>query len=395
MRRAWHIAVKELLQTRRDRLAALFSVVLPVVFTVFLGLLIGGFGSTDAFPLAVADVDGSPASRQLLEALADEPLLDITPVAEEDVEQAVLDQEVAAALIIPRSYGQTLGDGRQATLSFVRVETSTSAQSVYQAVQTAVGRLNAQTLATEAAVDRLGVALGETAAASLLSAAENRVAESLASPAIAVALVDAQTAGARQLGGFEQASTGSLVNWVLFGLLTVATGMAWERRQGLLRRLVTTGTGGVQIIGGKMLGMIILTFSQQLFLILLGRFAFGVDYLSSPLALVMVMLTLSFLAASLALLIASVFRSEQAVVATTVISALLLAALAGAWFPLEITSAGFSRVAHFLPTAWVMDCLHGIVLGDWGPADVLRPLGIVWIWVVAFFGLAVWRFRAE
>jgi ABC-type multidrug transport system permease subunit len=72
-----------------------------------------------------------------------------------------------------------------------------------------------------------------------------------------------------------------------------------------------------------------------------------------------------------------------------------LAALGGAWFPLEITSASFSRVAHFLPTAWVMDSFHGIILKDWGTADVLFPLGIVWIWIIVLFGSAVWRFRPE
>ena len=76
------------------------------------------------------------------------------------------------------------------------------------------------------------------------------------------------------------------------------------------------------------------------------------------------------------------FRSEQAVIATTVISAQMLAALGGAWFPLEITSAGFSQVAHVLPSAWIMDSLHGIILKDWGVADVLFPLGIVWVWIV-------------
>ena len=105
------------------------------------------------------------------------------------------------------------------------------------------------------------------------------------------------------------------------------------------------------------------------------------------------MLSLSVLASSLGLLISSVFRSEQAVIATTVIAAQLLAALAGAWFPLEITSAGFSRAAHILPTAWVVDSLHGIILRGWGVLDVLGPLGFVWIWAVVFFGLAVWRFR--
>jgi ABC-2 type transport system permease protein len=186
-----------------------------------------------------------------------------------------------------------------------------------------------------------------------------------------------------------------MVNWVLFSLLGVAAGMVWERRQGLLKRLSVAGVHGREIIGGKMLAMVIITFLQQLLLVLLGQLAFGVDYFNSPLALLLTMVSLSMLAAAFGLLISVVFRSEQAVIATTVISAQLLAALGGAWFPLEITGASFSKVAHYLPSAWVMDSLHGIVLKDWGLGDVLFPMGIVWIWIVALFSLAVWRFRPD
>ena len=82
-------------------------------------------------------------------------------------------------------------------------------------------------------------------------------------------------------------------------------------------------------------------------------------------------------------------------IATTVISAQLLAVLGGAWFPLEVTSPSFARVAHFFPSSWIMDSLHGIVLKGWGVGNVLFPLAIVWIWIVALFALAVWRFRPE
>jgi ABC-type multidrug transport system permease subunit len=148
-------------------------------------------------------------------------------------------------------------------------------------------------------------------------------------------------------------------------------------------------------VAGKVLAMVVITFLQQLFLVLVGQLALGVDYFASPLALLVTMLSLSALAATVGLLISMLFRSEQAVIATTVISAQMLAALGGAWFPLEITGPGFSQFAHILPTAWVMDSLHGIVLSDWGLMDVLLPLGIVWAWVVVVFGLAVWRYRAD
>ena len=42
MKRVRHILGKELLQNRRDPLATLFTIFLPVIFTVVLGLVIGG-----------------------------------------------------------------------------------------------------------------------------------------------------------------------------------------------------------------------------------------------------------------------------------------------------------------------------------------------------------------
>ena len=45
VRYIWTLATKDLLQTRRDRMAALFTIILPIAFTVFFGLLFGGLSS--------------------------------------------------------------------------------------------------------------------------------------------------------------------------------------------------------------------------------------------------------------------------------------------------------------------------------------------------------------
>jgi ABC-2 type transport system permease protein len=396
MRRAWQIASKELLQTRRDRLAALFTLVLPVIFTVVLGILFGGAGQEGSrLPLGLADADGTPVARQLVERLQASPLLELKVMTASEADTAVQDQKVAAALVIPAGFGAAVEAGRPAPLSFVRIETSNGAQSVWQAEQTAVSELNVSMLAAKTAAEQVSAKTGHVLDDTLLSSAQSLADTQLATPVATVRVADAGSSTVRHAGGFDQSSSGALVNWVLFSLLTVATGLAWERRRGLLRRISSAGVSASEIIGGKMLAMVIITFLQQLLLILLGQLAFGVGYFRSPLALLMTMVSLSMLAASFGLLISSLFRSEQAVVATTVISAQLLAALAGAWFPLEVTSGSFSRVAHFLPTAWVMDSFHGIILKGWGAADVLAPMGIVWIWIVVLFALAVWRFRPE
>jgi len=403
--RAWRIAVKELLQTVRDKLAAIFTIILPIVFTIFLGLIIGNQAGDPNIPIAVADQDATAVSQQFVEQLDASPLVRVTSMSEDELDGAVQDQEVAAALVIPQGFGEAAGGAGQGsdpaalvTLTLIRIETSSGAQTVVQTVQAAVADLNTQTLAVRVAVEQVSGAGGSSETTDLVASAESLVKTAMESPAVSATIVeaDAGEAGAVEgAGGFVIASTGSLVQWVLFSLLTVSTGVAWERRRGLLRRLAAAGVRGRTIIEGKMMGMVIITFLQQVMLVLLGALAFGVDYFSNPVALLMTMVSLSVLASSVGLLISALFRSEPPVIATTVITAQLMALIGGAWFPLEVTGSGFSRVAHIFPTAWIMDSLHGIVLKDWGAADVLMPLGIVWAWVVVIFALAVWRFRPE
>ena len=139
--------------------------------------------------------------------------------------------------------------------------------------------------------------------------------------------------------------------------------------------------------------MFALTFVQQILLIAVGQFVFGVDYLRDPPALLLMMIALSLVASSLGLLLASVLTSEQALIAAVVIVSMSVSALSGAWFPLEITGAGFAFVGHLLPTAWILDGLRGIIVRGFDVNDVMPAFGIALAWAMGFFALAVWRFR--
>jgi ABC-2 type transport system permease protein len=393
MRRVLDIAAKELLQNRRDRLALIFTVIVPVIFTIFLGILIGG-AETSGLPLAVADLDKGAAAQRLVDRLGGSAAVEVRNTDAADIDSAVQNARVAAGLIIPEGFSASVAAGTDANVTLVRIETSSGAQTVMQAVQAAVADSNISILAADAAASQVAAQTGKPADETLLASARSAADAQLAAPVATVKTIDAGTA-ATTAGGFDQSSTGSLVNWVLFGLMGITTVTVWERRKGLLKRLSTAGVRAHEIVGGKMLAMFAITFLQQVLLVLLGRLAFDVQYFNSLPALLLVMVSLSVMAASFGLLISVLFRSEQAVITTTVISAQLLAAVGGAWFPLEITSPTFTKVAHFLPSAWLMDSLHGIVLKDWGITHVLYPMAIVWIWIVVLFGLAVWRYRPD
>ncbi len=395
MTRVRHIALKELLQTRRDRLAALFTLVLPVIFTVFLGVMIGRTNQDAGLPLALADLDRSKASQRLALTLSDSPTLAIRQMALPQLEDAVRSRKVAAGLVIPAGYETALRAGRPLDLDFVRLETVAGAQSARQAVESVLSESHLSTLAVKSAAQVVTSAVGAPLDAQLYTVLEESVTAALARPTATLTVTDAGRPLPGEASGFEQSSPGSMVNWVLFGVLTVVAGVAWERQRGLLRRFLAAGVKKREIVAGKLLAMAAVTFLQQLLLATVGQAAFGVRYFHAPFALLVTMLSLSIFAASFGLLLSSLFRREQAIIAVTIISAQLLGVLGGAWFPLEVASRSFSQVAHFFPTAWIMECLHGITLSGWGIAQVVVPLGYVWAWTAVVLFLAVWRFRPD
>jgi ABC-2 type transport system permease protein len=398
VKRVWILASKDLLETRRDRLALLFTVVMPLAFTAFFGLMFGG--GSDRLPLAITNADSGAPATQLVSALARSGVVKTEAMTKDDAEKAVDDNKVAAALQIPAGFSAALAAGRPAELTLVSVAGSSGAQTVQTEVMALAGRLAAGERAAQAAVavagrpsqSQPGATPQDLRDAALLMA-RPLAAQSLAHPVASIVVVKAGMAAGQIPTGFVLSSPGMLVNFILFSLLTAGIALIQERRNFTLLRLMTTRVRRWELIAGKAVGMFALTFVQQIILIGAGQLLFGVDYLRDPAALLLMMVALSLFASTLGLLLAAVLSSEQAMIATTVIVSMSVAALSGAWFPLEITGPAFQAVGHLLPTSWILDGLRGIIVRGFGVADVLPAFGVALAWSVVLFALAVWRFR--
>ena len=79
----------------------------------------------------------------------------------------------------------------------------------------------------------------------------------------------------------------------------------------------------------------------------------------------------------------------------TLIAMFLLTALGGAWFPLQGASEGFNKIGRLTPLAWAMDGLQNIILRGGGLGSALLPAGILGLYALLFFALAIWRFKFE
>jgi ABC-2 type transport system permease protein len=378
------LARKDLLETRRDRLSALFIVVMPLAFTAFFGIMFGG--GSDRLPLALLDADGGPQARRLAAALEGSDAVRVVRKSAAEFEPWMTDGRAAAGLLIPEGFSAAIQAGEPAELVVVSDPASSGAQAVAAEIRAAAGRL--------VAADRAALVGAEAAGSTEVPAMAQAIAtQAMEEPAVSLEVVPAGAAAGQIPTGFVLSSPGMMVNFIMFSLMTAGIALIMERRNGTLQRLMTTRVRRAELVAGKMAGMFALTFFQQILLIAVGQLFFGVDYLNDPAALLLMMIALSLVASSLGLLLACVLTSEQALIATVVIVSMSVSALSGAWFPLEITGPAFQSVGHLLPTAWILDGLRGIVAQGYGVADVLPAFGIALAWSAALFGLAVTRFR--
>jgi len=192
---------------------------------------------------------------------------------------------------------------------------------------------------------------------------------------------------------YNQASPGILVQFAIFGLVTSAQILVQEKKARTLQRLITTNMKPWDVVAGHMLAMFTLTFLQTAMLVVFGQWVLKVNYLREPLGVLLLSVTLGLWIASMGLLIGVLAKEEQQVILFSLVAMFLFAALGGTWFPLEASGGAFAAIGRWMPSFWAMNGLQNILIRGLGLESVWTAAGMLTAYAIAFFLLAVWRFR--
>jgi ABC-2 type transport system permease protein len=405
--RTFDLALKDLSQVLREKQSLLFFVLMPIVFTFFMGFAYRGAVQPEDPRLALGWADADPEgalSQQLYATLEDSAAVRLVEVDPAGAEAAVQDGDVAGVLVIPADFsGQALA-GKAVQLTLIADALSTTGQSLNQVLRAPVvqvmsavqiARLDVETLEAQQPF------ADEAARAAERSAAFDAAAQAWAEANQEAAWIRVEKAVAAEpegapLGGnpYNQTSPGMLVQFAIFGLVSSAQILVLERKSRTLQRMITTALKPWQIIAGHLLAMFVLGFLQTALLIVFGQLVLDVNYLREPVGTLLIAVALSLWVSSVGLLIGVFAQEDQQVVLFSMIAMFLFTGLGGAWFPLEGAGKAFSAIGHLTPTAWAMDGFQNILIRGLGLASAWRPTAILLAYAAGFFVLAVWRFRA-
>jgi ABC-2 type transport system permease protein len=194
--------------------------------------------------------------------------------------------------------------------------------------------------------------------------------------------------------GSVQSIPGTMVMFTMVMLLTSgAIGVLLERRLGRLRRLAAAPVSRAEVVLGHWVAIVVLGFVQIGYAVAVGTFVFDLEWGPDPVVVAAVLFLWSAFVASLAMLLSSFVRTEGQCVGIGVLSSNLLAALGGCWWPIEVTPRWMQELASWLPTGWVMNALHRLIVFQTGPSGAYAAMAWLTLGALALGAVAAKRFR--
>jgi len=389
LKQAWLIARRDAINIVWRREGIVWIFVMPIVFFYFIGTVNGGFGNSGG--------DANAPDPLTLIAPPDAGVLIDELVARLEQQNFGVDRQVApdAAPVEGRRLVVGIPDDELPPTDTSLTNWALSGHSIALDYATGIE-------GPDAAFDRIRVARAVyTVLADAVVLTSNG--ETLSPGAFAALAaepraitIDVRSAGRRETPpeGFAQTIPGTMVMFTMLIALTAgAIHLVLERNQGLLRRLASAPIPRRTIVAGKIGGRVGVAAIQLAFAMLAGAILFDVDWGPSLPMVVVVLLSWAIFNATLAVVFGSLVRSEAQATGFGIMATMAMAALGGAWWPIEIAPEWMQQLAQFVPTGWTMTALHRLVNFAYGPASALPQIIAILAASAALAWIAERKFR--
>lgn len=357
MKRLLAIGHNDLRLLLKNRSAYVFLFLMPLGFVYFTSFTARGPDAPGNRrpPVLVDNRDSGHLGRFFVEELAAQGLRRIDPAKNEKADRGVR---------IPTDFTERVLAKQATKVEFFTVEGSNSADAalIEARVIRALVAINARLLEAS------------TTGGGAFPPAESALREARARPPLVV--LDASFAGRKPVPtGFNFSLPGNVVNFLMMNLLIFGgSSIAATRRSGVLRRMMTLPVRRGELVGGTIYGLMLLGAVQIAFFLLVGRFVFHVNLGANLPAVALVLLVFAWVAGALGVLIGSLLEAHDRVIGICVMLSLLMAAMGGCWWPLEIAPEGMKLASRFVPSGWALSALHQLISFGSGLDAVVVPL---------------------
>jgi ABC-2 type transport system permease protein len=364
LRSIWLTTQNEARLLVKDPIVLFMLLFAPVLIITVAGYSLGSLygGSANSFRLPLVDLDHGKVAQGIIEALRSEHGIALELLDDPDQARRLVSRRdrTPVALLIPAgtSAGAAAG-GEPRLILFVDPVRRVEVNALELRIDELCRRVTEQArTAAQTQIESFGVPQAPTLPGDL-GFVEHPATEG-----------EAVTVNA-----FDQYVPGFGITFLLIGMmLGIALTLFDERDWGTLKRLQVSGAPLTGLLLGKLFARFIVGIAQMVLLFAVGWALFGITLGRNPLALMIPTVGISFAAAALGLVVASIATAHDSVMSLGVTVSMAMAAIGGCWWPLDFEPVWMRELARWLPTTWTMQAFNDLMIRNQPPSAALLPL---------------------
>jgi ABC-2 type transport system permease protein len=364
----WAIAYKETLQIIRDRRTLAMMLAMPLMQLLLFGYAVGT--TVAHIPMIVVDQARDADSRAFIQSMVTTTYFDVTGYVDAPADARVAIDSGAAkvAVIIAPDFSSDSRAGKGGRVQ-VLIDGSDPnvAQTALFAAESVGQARNAQVAASLARI------LGRTAQS-----------------------VDVRT---RVLYNPSLDATQNMVPGLIgliLQLLTViltSSTIVRERERGTFEQLIVTPVSSWELLLGKMVPYLVVSFWNTFAVIVIGRIVFGVEIQGSLVLLLGLSAVFLMGALGMGLLISTISSTSAQAMQASIFTAMPSFIVSGFIFPLDSMPWPMQLIGSLLPLTYFLRIIRGIAMRGVGLEQLLETVGMLTLISTGIFLFSLSRFR--
>lgn len=362
MKAYWQLTLTQLRIFMRNRQVLFWTLAFPIFLMVMLGSFLGN-GNSMSVTVGVVDQDQSSESKAFVAALKENKAMELEMESKEDKAfSKVKNGNLQIAIVIPKGYGEELGQASPFKLPVYYDETNTMVSQVgLQLVNGAVDQISKENADYKPAV----------------------VTEPKGIETLNLKYIDFLVPGIVAMMIMSNNMNG------------VAGQIAAWRERGILRRMQGTTLKASTFIAAQITARLMLNGLQALLVLVIAQLIFGVDVRGSWLTLItfVILGTLAFMA--IGFIIAGIAKTPESAAPIAGFLSFPMLFLGGVFFPIKDMPEFIQPLVYVLPISHLSHALREVMNVGTSFLALGTETLILGCWVVGAFIVASFTFKWE
>ncbi len=382
---SYRIAVKDLLEFQRNRIGLLFLFLMPFFMLIMTGFIFPTGDTYTNIPVALVDMDNTPASQQFMAQLVamnnkTNSMVFTDAATADDARTLITRGQIYGAIIIPEGFSASVAQGQQANVTVISDNSIPQIAMVMQGIGAQV-------------VSMLG-SIKATASVQMMNVETNMTAQQAAA-VIAPYKVDAQGTVGGEKNYFDFIAPGLLMMIVMMGAMTgIPRAISHEKEIGTFDGILAAPVNDISIILGKTIAQTVRGFIQGVIVLVIAILLFGVhiQIASIPLAFGLLLLGIfSFI--GLGILLTSLANNEETATILMTVLQFPMMFLTGVFFPIQQMPWFMQALSNLLPLTYAVTAMRKVMILNASVADVLPEIAILVVFGAITLAIAIPVFR--